>query len=125
MVRSLLGLKGVDYTVGDDPEVVKANARYRLALLILGAIIALAAVAAAVVVSIGVIRLNHVADLGVEQRDLIVSCTSPEGECAQAQQKQTGKLITKLIKSNKRIDQRDTDRVLHAIRTIFPRAAAQ
>lgn len=120
MVRSLLGLNTVADGVGNDPEVIRANARYRAALLAILGTAALLMLACLVVISIGVIRLNKVNDAATEQRALILSCTTPGGDCYEQGQKQTADVVKKLVKADNEISKDDTARILRAIRSIFP-----
>lgn len=120
MVRSLLGLNTVADGVGNDPAVVRANARYRTALLAILGTAALLMLACLVVISIGVIRLNKVNDAATEQRALILSCTTPGGDCYEQGQKQTADVVKKLVKADNEISKDDTARILRAIRSIFP-----
>lgn len=120
MVKTLLGIDPLNSTVAGDPKVIKANARYRAALLIILFLGTLVAVGCLVVISIGVLRLNAVNDAAAEQRALILSCTTPGGSCYEDAQARTAKVVKQIVKSDQQISDHNAERILHAIRTIFP-----
>lgn len=130
MVRSLLGLEPVDHEVGDDPQVVKQNRRYRIVLITILSVTCLVVVVGVVISTVGVLRLNRVSDVAVEQRDYLVECTTAslpddKHECFEEGQVRLAEAIEQIVREDARNTKAQTERVLEAIREIFPVAAQE
>ena len=104
-------METVSSEVGNDPDVILANHKYRMAMLLVNAF-------TAAVLLVGMAFLYRANDIATEQRDRLVECTTPGNACYDDGQARTGEAVAQIIDEIIKDHENQTQNILEQLRGI-------